>query len=169
MNLYVSVAIVCVVVVVAMLWMLLTRRIREKYAAIWIVLTLAVVVLGVFPELAFWLSDLLGVQTPVNLVFAVALVVLAAVCLQLSTEVSTLEEETRTLAEEVALLRADTERALAGVGATNDPQATGTASTPGEPTGPDEQPGPDTDTTDTTDTTDSVGSAEAADAEGGPA
>lgn len=110
MNLYVSVAIVCVVVVAAMLWMLRTRRIREKYAAIWIVLTLAVVVLGLFPELAFWLSDLLGVQTPVNLVFAVALVVLAAVCMQLSTEVSTLEEETRTLAEEVALLRADMER-----------------------------------------------------------
>jgi len=111
MNLYVSVAIVVVVVVVAMLWMLRTRRIREKYAAIWLLLTFAVVVLGVFPGLAFWLSDLLGVQTPVNLVFAVALVVLAAVCLQLSTEVSNLEEETRTLAEEIALLRADMERA----------------------------------------------------------
>jgi hypothetical protein len=33
------------------------------------------------------------------------------VCLQLSTEVSNLEEETRTLAEEIALLRADMERA----------------------------------------------------------
>lgn len=111
MNLYASVAVVCVVVVAAMLWMLRTRRIREKYAAIWLLLTLAVVILGVFPELAFWLSRLLGVQTPVNLVFSIGLVVLAAVCLQLSTEVSNLEEETRTLAEEIALLRADTERA----------------------------------------------------------
>lgn len=110
MNLYASVAVVCVVVVVTMFWMLRTRRIREKYAAIWLVLTIAVVVLGVFPELAFWLSDLLGVQTPVNLVFSVALVVLAAVSVQLSTEVSNLEEETRTLAEEIALLRADVER-----------------------------------------------------------
>lgn len=111
MNLYASVAVVCVVVVAAMLWMLRTRRIREKYAAIWLLLTLAVVILGVFPELAFWLSGLLGVQTPVNLVFSIGLVVLAAVCLQLSTEVSNLEEETRTLAEEIALLRADMERA----------------------------------------------------------
>jgi hypothetical protein len=112
MNLYVSVAIVCIVIVTAMLWMLRTRRISEKYAAIWIVVTAAVVLLGVFPELAFWLSRLVGVQTPVNLVFSVALVVLAAVCMQLSTELSTLEEETRTLAEEVALLRADMETAL---------------------------------------------------------
>ncbi len=134
MNLYVSVAIVCVVVVTAMLWMLRTRRIREKYAAIWIVLTAAVVVLGLFPELAFWLSDLLGVQTPVNLVFAVALVVLAAVCMQLSTEVSTLEEETRTLAEEVALLRADMERAhREPQPATDAPDGTGPDSTDAAP------------------------------------
>lgn len=133
MNLYVSVAIVCVVVVAAMLWMLRTRRIREKYAAIWILLTLAVVVLGLFPELAFWLSDLLGVQTPVNLVFAVALVVLAAVCLQLSTEVSTLEEETRTLAEEFALLRADMERLHAQDAA---PEVSAPSERPDEPAEP---------------------------------
>jgi len=111
MSLYVSVVMVCVVVVVAMIYLLRTRRIREKYAAIWLLLTLAVVVLGVFPQLAFWLSRMLGVQTPVNLVFSVGLVVLAAVCLQLSTEVSNLEEETRRLAEEIALLRADVDRA----------------------------------------------------------
>jgi len=111
MNLYLSVVVVCVVVVVAMVYLLRTRRIREKYAAIWLLLTLAVVVLGVFPQLAFWLSRIVGVQTPVNLVFSVGLIVLAAVCLQLSTEVSNLEEETRTLAEEIALLRADVERA----------------------------------------------------------
>lgn len=112
MNLYASVAVVCVVVVVAMVFLLRTRRIREKYAAIWLLVALAVVVLGVFPELAFWLSHLLGVQTPVNLVFAGGLVVLGAVCLQLSSEVSNLEEETRTLAEEIALLRADVEAGL---------------------------------------------------------
>ena len=111
MSLYVSVVMVCVVVVVAMIYLLRTRRIREKYAAIWLLLTLAVVVLGAFPQLAFWLSRMLGVQTPVNLVFSVGLVVLAAVCLQLSTEVSNLEEETRRLAEEIALLRADVDRA----------------------------------------------------------
>jgi hypothetical protein len=87
-----------------------TRRIREKYAAIWLLLTLAVVILGVFPQLAFWLSALLGVQTPSNLVFSVALLVLVAICVQLSTEVSHLEETTRTLAEEIALIRSDIEQ-----------------------------------------------------------
>ncbi|NMR20878.1 DUF2304 domain-containing protein [Cellulomonas fimi] len=93
------------VVVTLLFFLLRTRRIREKYAGIWIVLSIAVVVLGAFPELAFWLSRLVGVQTPVNLLFAVGFAVLLAVCIQLSSEVSNLEEETRTLAEEIALLR----------------------------------------------------------------
>jgi hypothetical protein len=105
MRLTVIAIVVCLALVLSLLHLLRTRRIREKYAAVWIVLTVAVVVIGVFPGLAFWLSDLVGVQTPANLLFALASLVLLAVCIQLSTEVSSLEEETRTLAEEVALLR----------------------------------------------------------------
>lgn len=97
----------CVVVVTLLFFLLRTRRIREKYAAIWIALAMAVVVVGVFPGLAFWVADLVGVMTPVNLLYAVAFVVILAVCIQLSSEVSHLEEETRTLAEEIALLRLD--------------------------------------------------------------
>jgi len=95
----------CLVVVGLLFHLLRTRRIREKYAGIWIGVALATILVGVFPGLAFWLADVVGVETPVNLLFAVAFVVLLAVCIQLSSEVSNLEEETRTLAEEIALLR----------------------------------------------------------------
>ncbi|WP_024287627.1 DUF2304 domain-containing protein [Cellulomonas sp. KRMCY2] len=107
MTVYVTALVVCALLVVALLFLLRTRRIREKYAALWILLTVAVVLLGAFPQLAFWLSDLVGVQTPANLVFALAIVILLSVSIQLSAEVSNLEEETRTLAEEIALLRLD--------------------------------------------------------------
>lgn len=92
------------VVVVFVLLLLRTRRLREKYAAIWLVLAAAVLVLAVFPDLALWVAELVGVETPVNLLFSGAIVVLLSVCIQLSSEVSALEEETRTVAEELALL-----------------------------------------------------------------
>jgi hypothetical protein len=102
---YVFAVALCVIVLALLFFLLRTRRIREKYAGIWVSVAVAVIVVAVFPGLAFWLSDLVGVETPVNLLFAVAFVVLLSVCIQLSSEVSQLEEETRTLAEEVALLR----------------------------------------------------------------
>jgi len=95
----------CVVVVGLLYFLLRTRRIQEKYAGIWILVATAVVVLGAFPKLIFWLAELVGVGLPVNLLFALAFVTLLAVTIQLSSELSGLEEESRTLAEEIALLR----------------------------------------------------------------
>jgi hypothetical protein len=94
----------CIFVAVLVFSLLRTQRIREKYAAIWIVLALAVVLLGVFPNLAAAASRLVGVLTPINLVFAIAAAVLFAVCVQLSSELSRSEEHLRKLAERMALL-----------------------------------------------------------------
>jgi len=94
----------CIFVALLVFSLLRTQRIREKYAAIWVVLALAVVLLGVFPNLAAAASRLVGVQTPINLVFAIAAAVLFAVCVQLSSELSRSEEHQRKLAERMALL-----------------------------------------------------------------
>lgn len=104
----------CVALVVFLVVLLRTRRLREKYAVTWIVVGVAVAVFAAFPRAVEALARVVGVQTPSNLVFALALLVLLLVCIQLSAEITSLEEETRTLAEEVALLRLDVERALGG-------------------------------------------------------
>lgn len=102
----------CVVVVAVILGLLRTKRIREKYAGIWIVLALVNILLVLAPGLATRLATLLGVATPVNLLFTLAFVVLLIVCVHLSTELSRIEEQARTLTEEVALLRLDLEEGL---------------------------------------------------------
>jgi hypothetical protein len=67
-------------------------------------------VLTFIPAITGWLTALAGVTTPINLVFILAFLVLLVVCIQLSIEISTLEESARTVAEEVALLRLELER-----------------------------------------------------------
>ena len=80
------------------------RKLREKYAAIWVVIAIGTVVVAAFPQLLRGLADLLGIQTPSNLLFFGSLIVLFAVSLQLSREVGLLEEQSRRLAEEVGTL-----------------------------------------------------------------
>lgn len=86
------------------LWMLLTRRLREKYAALWLLLALVLFVLGCFPALLETATVLLGVQLPANLLFAAAIAVLLGIALHLSWELSQAEDEIRRLAEETAIL-----------------------------------------------------------------
>jgi hypothetical protein len=102
---YAFAVVLCALILLLVFVLLRKRRLREKYAGIWIVVSLGVASMAIFPRFAFWLAGVARVTTPVNLLFALAAAVLLAVCIQLSTEVSTLEEETRTIAEELALLR----------------------------------------------------------------
>ena len=80
------------------------RRLREKYAAIWVVIALGTLIVAAFPQILRWVADLVGIQTPSNLLFFGSLIVLFAVSLQLSREVGLLEEQSRRLAEEIGVL-----------------------------------------------------------------
>jgi hypothetical protein len=93
------------VVLVAIVEMMRRHRLREKYAVIWFFVALAVLVLAIFPGLLNGLAALLGVAVPANLLFFAGSLVLLVLTLQHSYELGRLEEKTRTLAEEVALLR----------------------------------------------------------------
>lgn len=110
MSGYVFAVVGALVTLAFMIEMLRRRRLREKYAALWITVAVLVLVTVAFPHVLERLATLVGVSVPVNLVFFVALLLLLVVCVQLSAEVSTLERETQTLAEEAALLRNRLER-----------------------------------------------------------
>ena len=99
-----------VATLVLMLEMLRRRRMREKYAVLWLVIGIGVLAVGIFPGLLRGASDLLGVEVPANLLFFLAGIVLLLVSVQHSSELSKLEEETRTLAEEIALLQLEVVR-----------------------------------------------------------
>ena len=105
MNPRVLPVVAAAVTLFAILDLLRRRQLREKYAVLWLLVSLFVGVFAVFPALLTRLSRLAGVKTPSNLLFFVAALVLLVVCVQLSYEISRLEDETRALAEEVGILR----------------------------------------------------------------
>jgi hypothetical protein len=97
------------------LTLLLRRQLSEKYAALWLIVTVLVLVLGLFPGLLDWMTAALGVQVPANLLFSLAIVLLLGVGLHLSWEISRAEDELRRVAEESALNRAEIARLTARV------------------------------------------------------
>lgn len=99
-----------IAIVLVMVELLRRRQLKEKYAVLWLAVAVAVAVLAVAPGLLDAVADRLSVADPVNLLLFVGLLVLLLVCVHLSWECSRLEDETRSLAEEVALLRNQVER-----------------------------------------------------------
>jgi len=97
--------VVAVLAFVLVFELLRRRRLRQKYAFLWVLVAGATVLLSVFPGALARASALLGIAVPSNLLFLGSLLILFGVSLQLSIEVGVLEEQSRRLAEEVGALR----------------------------------------------------------------
>ena len=106
MRLTVLTALTAVILLGIIAELLRRRQLREKYTVLWMGVGLIVVVLGFFPGLLNGLSNAVGVASGASLVLFLGVVFLLLVCIHLSWESSRLEEKTRTLAEEVALIQA---------------------------------------------------------------
>lgn len=78
--------------------------IKERLALWWIIGSFGALIFGLFPSLLNDVAKDFGVVVPINLAFFIALFLLFLVGIQQSSELSKLEEQTRTLAEHVALL-----------------------------------------------------------------
>ncbi|MDQ0030191.1 DUF2304 domain-containing protein [Arthrobacter bambusae] len=105
---------VALVIVALVVEMLRRKKLREKYAALWLLVGGATLILAAFPRLLNIVAELVGVQLPSNLLFAMSILMLLGVCLHLSWEISVVEDETRALAEEVAILRTQLESLAQG-------------------------------------------------------
>lgn len=100
-TVYVAISTIIFLVMVSFLR---SRKLREKYAMLWLLVSVAIVTLALVPQLLSWLAGALGFQVPSNLLFTLAILLLLGVTLHLSLEISRLEDETRVLAENVAIL-----------------------------------------------------------------
>ncbi|MBF0442854.1 MAG: DUF2304 domain-containing protein [Oligoflexales bacterium] len=80
------------------------RKLKEKYAIIWIGLFLAFLLICVRFEVVSLVGEIVGIKTPSNVLFFFGLMFCFIIVLSLSVIVSVLSDRVRTLAQQLALL-----------------------------------------------------------------
>ena len=83
------------------------RQLRAKYSMLWLSVGAVLIVEAASPALLDRVSEWIGVSYPPATFFMGAIALLFLVVIHFSWELSRLEERTRILAEEIALLRAE--------------------------------------------------------------
>jgi hypothetical protein len=92
------------------------RRLLERYALVWLGSTLVLLALGVWSGLLGTIADGIGVKYPPTALFVVAFGFVLLLLLHFSTAVSRLTDQTKVLAQRLALTeqrQAELERRLA--------------------------------------------------------
>lgn len=78
-------------------------KVKMEDAIFWMIFAAILCILGLFPEVTYWLTDKVGIMSPANLIFLVVIFLLLEKVFTLSILVSQLEEKVTVLAAEVAL------------------------------------------------------------------
>jgi hypothetical protein len=99
------VSIVFALVVLLGVFELVRRRwLRERYALVWMAAALVLLTLAVWKHLLAVLSHAVGIATPSNALFVVAFAFVLLLLLHFSVSVSRLADQSRVLAQRLALI-----------------------------------------------------------------
>ncbi len=79
---------------------------------LWMLMALVMLLLAIFPGIAVWLSELIGIETPSNLVFFAALIMVLVLLFRQTAAMSKMTTQIARLTQEIALMqvRDDTHR-----------------------------------------------------------
>jgi len=103
MKLELVLVIAVVVILGVVIEVVRRRRLSESYALLWIGVAVVGSLLALARPLVDRLSNAIGIVYGTSLVFALAILFLLIVCINLSMHVSRLEQRVETLAQELAL------------------------------------------------------------------
>lgn len=92
------------------LWIMF--KIRKAKAKVedsvyWIAFSFMLIVLSLFPQIAYWLSGILGIQAPVNFIFLMILFAMIIKIFKLSLRISQLESKLQDFAQRYAIDHAE--------------------------------------------------------------
>lgn len=80
------------------------RRLKEKYAILWLISASLIFVFSVFTKLLYWITSILGIGLPSNTIFLFGILFIVLINLHFSLVVSNLSEQIKKLAQKLTLL-----------------------------------------------------------------
>ena len=101
----ITMAVTILITLVFIFELLRRKALREKYAFVWIVTALVLIVGSLFPELAIKMSNALGFATIASFLMVFFGIIILFITMQLSLELGKVEDQNQRLAEELALLK----------------------------------------------------------------
>jgi len=92
-----------VTLLIAVLMLLRSYVLPEKYAVLWLGASVAAIILSALPELLQTVSNFFGIAQPINLLFVGAFFVLFLLLMQITLELARTRDELRKVVQRLAL------------------------------------------------------------------
>ena len=100
---------IAMLVAVALYFLIVFRLLKRKnlnlkYTLLWLFSGIVMLVLALFPQILSWVSELVGIYTPTNALFAFTFFCVIIILMSLTAIVSKLNEKSKRLIQSLALM-----------------------------------------------------------------
>jgi len=86
------------------------RRLREEYSWLWLLTAVGYFVVAVWPDLCGWVAQFIGLTNPVTAFAFLGLLFLVLISIQFSIQISRLTDQSKDLAQHIAILDGELRR-----------------------------------------------------------
>jgi hypothetical protein len=93
-----------VALLLLVLEMVRRRRLREEYSWIWLLTAMGYLLVAVWPNLGVWVAGAIGSDNPQSTFTFIGLLFLFLISIQFSVQISSLTEQNKDLAQQIAIL-----------------------------------------------------------------
>jgi len=100
----IAAAVAAVILLLVILELIRSRRLQERYALLWLLTGIVILVLSAWRGLLAKLADLVGIAYPPSALFVLASIFVLTVLLHYSTVISKLSDQNAILAQRLAIL-----------------------------------------------------------------
>lgn len=104
-RIQVIVAVFIVMALVIIVNMIRKKSLELRYALAWLIVGIGILLLDLFPIMIEWLSDIMGIFSPINMLFFLGFVFSLCIIFVLTVAVSRMSLRIKELAQELALLK----------------------------------------------------------------
>ena len=104
-KIQVIIAIIVIIALSIIVNMIRKKRLELRYALAWLIVGVGTLVLDCFPKLIKWISDLVGIAAPVNMLFFLGFCFSLGIIFVLTIAVSRMSLRIKELAQELALYK----------------------------------------------------------------
>lgn len=79
------------------------KHMQLSDSLVWLLVSFLMIVLAFFPRLGIWLSRLVGIETPVNFIYLVGIVVLLVLVFHLTVQHSKVKQQVIAIIQEISI------------------------------------------------------------------
>lgn len=92
-----------IITLLSMMRKIRKSKLQIEYAIFWVCFLSLVIIIAIFPEIVYFIARIIGIRSPVNIVFLIIIFVLILKVFNQTLEISQLEYKIQEIVQEMAL------------------------------------------------------------------